>query len=69
MPKPISWRQFVNKFKELGFNGPYAGGKHLFMVKDSLKIRIPNCHRGDISGALVKEILRQAGISNKEWEE
>lgn len=68
MPKPIGWRQFVNKFKELGFNGPYAGGKHLFMVRDSFKIRIPNRHKGDISGALVKEILRQAGISNKEWE-
>jgi predicted RNA binding protein YcfA (HicA-like mRNA interferase family) len=32
------------------------------------EIRIPNPHRsGDIHISLVKEILRQASISNNEW--
>ena len=38
------------------------------MVKDSLKVRIPNKHKGDISAGLVCEVLRQAGITKKEWD-
>ena len=51
----------------LGFNGPYSGGRHLFMIKNNLKLRIPNPHRGDISRHLLAEILRQAGISRDSW--
>ena len=66
MPNPISWRKLVQKFRNLGFDGPYSGGRHLFMVKGEMKLGIPNPHRGDISKHLVAEILRQAGISSKE---
>jgi hypothetical protein len=38
------------------------------MIKGSQKIRIPNPHISDISASLVKEILRQAGISSQEWD-
>jgi len=39
------------------------------MVKGKKKIRIPNPHgSGDIDISLVKEILRQAAISNEEWD-
>jgi len=69
MPKNISLRKLIQRFRELGFDGPYSGGRHLFMVKNSLKVHIPNPHKGDISKYLVAEILRQAGISVKEWEE
>mgnify|MGYP001565676028 FL=1 len=68
MPKSISWRNLVRRFRELGFDGPYSGGRHLFVVKKDLKIHIPNKHEGDISVALVGEILRQAGIDKKEWD-
>ena len=67
MPKNISWRKLVQKFRRLGFDGPYAGGRHLFMVRGTLKVHIPNPHTGDISKSLVAEILRQAEISPKEW--
>lgn len=68
MVKNVSWRRLVQKFRSLGFDGPYSGGRHLFMVKGELKIRIPNPHRGDISKHLMAEILRQAGISDGEWD-
>lgn len=68
MPKNISWRKFVQNFRKLGFEGPYSGGKHLFMKKESLKIHIPHKHRGEISSGLVREILQQARIDNKEWD-
>ena len=67
MPKNISLRKLIQKFHKLGFDGPYSGGRHLFMTKGDLKVRIPNPHKGDISQHLVAEILRQAGISSKEW--
>ncbi|PIU99387.1 hypothetical protein COS59_00035 [Candidatus Wolfebacteria bacterium CG03_land_8_20_14_0_80_36_15] len=68
MPKSVSWRKMIQKFRRLGFDGPYSGGRHLFMIKDKLKIRIPNPHRKDISRYLIAEILRQAGISPEEWD-
>ncbi len=68
MPKNISWRKLVQRFRHLGFDGPYSGGRHLFMAKDELKIRIPNPHESDISKHLVSEILRQAGISHEDWD-
>ena len=38
------------------------------MIKGKKKIRIPNPHGNkDINISLVKEILRQAEISNEEW--
>lgn len=67
MFKNISLRKLIQKFHKLGFDGPYSGGRHLFMVKGNLKVRIPNPHKGDISQHLVAEILRQAGISFREW--
>ncbi len=40
------------------------------MVRGALKVHIPNPHGvGEIDGPLVKEILRQAGISLREWDE
>ncbi|MDO8601264.1 MAG: type II toxin-antitoxin system HicA family toxin [bacterium] len=67
MPKSISWRKLVQRFRKLGFDGPYSGGRHLFMVKGELKVHIPNPHEGDISKHLLSEILRQAGISQDNW--
>ena len=38
------------------------------MIKGQHKIRIPNPHSGkDIAPGLVKEILRQASISETDW--
>jgi len=68
MPKNISWQELVRKFRKLGFDGPYSGGRHLFMVKGKLKVHIPNPHGKDISRHLLSEILRQAGISSEEWD-
>jgi len=54
----------------MGFIGPLSGGRHQFMVKGELKVRIPNPHgSADISDSLLGEILRQAGISKQEWDQ
>ncbi len=65
MPKltPVSWRDLVTRLQELGFEGPYAGGKHPQMRRDDVTVIIPNPHEGDISVGLLSRILRQAGVS------
>ena len=69
MTSSISRKELIRKFRALGYSGPFSGGKHQFMKKGQKKIRIPNPHgSGDIHISLVKEILRQAGISNDEWD-
>jgi len=67
MSKNISLRNLIRKLKEFGFDGPYSGGKHLFMMKSELKLIIPNPHKGDISKQLLSKIIRQAGISKEAW--
>jgi predicted RNA binding protein YcfA (HicA-like mRNA interferase family) len=56
MPRfgPIRRRELIRYLKQLGFEGPYSGGKHQFMVKDDITVRLPNPHQGDIG----QEFLR-----------
>ena len=63
----ISWTNLVKRLRKLGFEGPYQGGKHPYMIKNELVLTIPNPHQSDIGVALLSRILRQANITNKEW--
>ena len=65
---PISRREFVRRLRQLGFSGPFAGGRHEFMLRDARRLIIPNHHRGDISPGLLSQLLRQANITREEWE-
>lgn len=69
MPKltPTSHNELVKKLRMFGFEGPYGGGKHLYMLKGKLRQTIPNPHRKEISIDLLTRILRQAGITKNDW--
>jgi hypothetical protein len=60
---PISWSNLVKKLKTFGFNGPYRGGKHPYMVKGDLVLTLPNPHPKEV------RILRQANIDKERWVE
>ena len=64
---PISGKELVRRLRRLGFDGPYQGGEHPYMVRRDLVLTIPNPHRGDIGVELLKRILKQAAIAQKEW--
>jgi predicted RNA binding protein YcfA (HicA-like mRNA interferase family) len=65
--KPISRKELIRTLRKLGFEGPYSGGKHQFMLKENLTLTIPNPHKSDISKSLLSKLLQQAGISKEEW--
>lgn len=65
--RPVSRRDLVRRLRSLGFEGPFAGARHQFMVRGKLTVRIPNPHGSDIGVPLLRELLRQAGIDASEW--
>ena len=70
MPRSLSRREMIRKFRALGFSGPHAGKRHQFMARGDLKIRIPNPHGNrTIDVSLVVRIIRQAGIPDEQWDQ
>lgn len=61
---PVSWRDFVSRMRELGFEGP---GKHPKMRKGNLIVIIPNKLESQIGVWFLKRLLKQAGINEDEW--
>jgi predicted RNA binding protein YcfA (HicA-like mRNA interferase family) len=66
---PIKRTDLIRALRTLGFEGPYAGGKHQYMIKGTLRLTLPNPHQGEIGSALLARILRQAGIDRETWEQ
>jgi predicted RNA binding protein YcfA (HicA-like mRNA interferase family) len=60
-------KQLVKRLKDLGFEGPFSGGKHPYMIKGELVLTLPNPHKKDISLDLLSRILKQAGIKKEDW--
>lgn len=69
MPKieSISHNKLLKGLRSFGFEGPFGGGKHLYMIGGNLRLTIPNPHRQKIGVHLLMRILRQAGIPREEW--
>lgn len=66
--RPVRRKELIKVLKEAGFEGPFTGGRHEFMVRAQVRLILPNPHQGDISKDLLARILHQAGITRQEWE-
>ena len=64
---PIPRRKSIQRLYELGFAGPFAGGKHPQIKRSELTIIGPNEHEGDLGPSFLQRLLKQAGISRDEW--
>jgi len=64
---PVSLRELIKRLNKMGFEGPYQGGKHPYMVRGDLVLTVPNPHRREIGVALLSRILKQAEVSREEW--
>ncbi len=65
---PVKRKELIRCLSQLGFAGPYSGGKHQFMVKGNITVRVPNPHQTDIGKELLRRILTQADVSRDDWE-
>jgi predicted RNA binding protein YcfA (HicA-like mRNA interferase family) len=65
---PVSRRELIRRLVRLGFDGPFSGGRHEFVLRSDLRLTLPNPHRSEIGVALLSRLLDQAGVSREEWE-
>lgn len=65
---PIKRKDLIAYLRQLNFTGPTPGGRHEYMARGDLRVRIPNPHHSDISVDLLTRILKEAGVSRQEWE-
>ena len=66
--QPVSRDDLIRRLHRLGFDGPFSGGKHAFMIRGKVRLPLPNPHGSDIGTGLLKRILRKAGVTLPEWE-
>lgn len=66
---PVARRIFIQRLRRMGFDGPYSGGRHEFMLRDDRRLILPNPHRSVIDSSLLARLLGQAGISREEWQQ
>jgi predicted RNA binding protein YcfA (HicA-like mRNA interferase family) len=64
---PIKRDALIANLRRLRFDGPKAGGKHQYMRRGNVRVRVPNPHGGDVTPGLLRQILKQAGVSDEEW--
>jgi predicted RNA binding protein YcfA (HicA-like mRNA interferase family) len=73
MPKlsPEKPRVVMRKLRALGFDGPFGGGRHVFMRHPQTKIKIPIPVHGnrDIPVGTLRAIIRQVGLNVGIWQE
>ncbi len=65
---PIKRKDLIRYLRQLGFDGPFARGKHQHMKKEDITLTIPNPHQGDIGKDLLARILKQANVSRDDWD-
>jgi len=64
---PITHLELIKRLRKYGFEGPFQGGKHQFMLKDDIRLTLPNPHKKEIGLDLLSKILKQANISRSDW--
>ena len=66
---PLRARDVIRKLQRLGFVGPIPGGKHVHMVHPEKGHIIPIPVHGskEIGVGLIREIIKQVGVSRDEW--
>jgi hypothetical protein len=70
---PIKRREFIRRLRRLGFQGPFAGTRHEFLVLGQQRQTIPS--NAEFSAPQLKMLLRQVEIilgrkiSSDDWDD
>jgi predicted RNA binding protein YcfA (HicA-like mRNA interferase family) len=57
---PCKRREFIKRIRKLGFEGPYSGTRHQFMVYKNHRLAIPS--NPEYSVPQLRMMLNEAGI-------
>ena len=69
--QPCKRRLFIKRLRKLGFDGPYAGSRHQFMVYEKHRLSVPS--NSDYSVPQMKMMIREVEVildrllSVEEW--
>jgi predicted RNA binding protein YcfA (HicA-like mRNA interferase family) len=69
---PCRRREFIRRLRALGFDGPFSGARHQFLIHNENRLTIPS--NEEYSVPQLRLMLREAGailgreISQTEWE-
>lgn len=58
--KPCKRREFVRRLRVLGFDGPYSGARHQFLVVGAHRLAIPS--NAEYSVPQLRMMLREAEL-------
>lgn len=68
---PCKRREFIRRVRQLGFDGPFSGTRHQFMVYKEHRLTIPSNdeYSGAQTGMMLREIADIIGraVSVQEW--
>ncbi len=71
MWKPLNRRDFIGRLKKLGFDGPYHGTRHSFMIFGERRLAIPSNKEYSVPQLkfMLKEVEGMIGrsIDAAEW--
>ena len=64
---PVSRRELIRRLRVLGFDGPFKGSDHDYMVRGEIRVTIPNLHKGqDIGVRLLTQVLKEAEVKTEQ---
>lgn len=69
--KPCKRRDFIRRLRKLGFEGPYSGTRHQFMIYGRYRLAIPS--NAEYSVPQLRMMIREVeeilncGINANEW--
>jgi len=69
---PVKRSEFVRRVRKLGFEGPYSGTRHQFLVNGNHRLTVPS--NAEFSVPQLRLLLREVGamivrnVNLEEWE-
>ena len=69
--KPCKRRDFIRRLRKLGFDGPYSGTRHQFMIRGQNRMAVPS--NAEYSVPQLRTMIREVegilnrGIALNEW--
>ena len=70
--KPCKRSEFVRRLRKIGFEGPYSGTRHQFLIRENHRLTIPS--NAEYSVPQLRLLLREVGViigrdvTREEWE-